>query len=500
MNVSRFRFPSCAALIALASLPALAAAQAAEPAQITINRTHHYTLTPATTLRLDGRAITPAQLTALGSGFSTQVTVTGTTAGLANGQALAVDVRTLVRGPLTATDPPSVLRQPLAITGDTVLVGLPAGGIADVAPGTVLQVSGYRDINGSIVASRIDGGLDPAVDWKLAGFVSGLAGSQFSIGEQAVDAGTLAPVGCEPALGNGDFVELEAVRNAGYTPGATLTGLTEFACEDEGIDGPPGAASIEGIVSAVPDPPTAPPSFTVAGITIVTSGQTVYRGGTADDVEEGVRLEAEGDYDAALSTLQAREIRFTQAQIRLRAPVAVADVHVSESIDVLGVPIAFSPQTRDEDDIAADGLSAPRQVEVRGFLDGTGAAFATRLRERGNPDDRRIEVSGPVEAIAAPLLHVLGQTIDTSAAIFRDADGQVLTATQFFAQLHVGVIVSAEEGTYVASERRLTPRTVELEDAGLPVRASAAFLDTNGVSRGTLGGVVADGIFATGFQ
>lgn len=497
------RFPAKPAYLLglLGWLAASASVQA--DSQITISRVHRYTLTPSTVLMLDGRPISSAQLQQLGAGFNTHVVVSGSGGGLAGGEALAVELRTLLKGPVTATNPLRVLNQPIGVNGDTVLVGLPAGGLDAVAPGDLLQVSGYVDSNGSIVASRLDAGLNPATDWKLSGFVSNLGSATFTIGSQLVDFGTVIAVGCEPVLGNGQFVEVESVRNANYTGSAVLGGVRSVTCEDLGVDGPPGAGqvSLEGIVSLVPDPPTSPLSFQMAGITVLTTAQTEFRGGTADDVDEGVRLEAEGTLDAAQSTLLAREVRFTQAQVRMRAPLAPTDVIPGESLVMFGSTVRFAPQTRDDDGIVAHGLSQPREVEVVGFVDGTGSLFASRVRDRGNAGGARLVFGGPVTRVEAPTLNVLGQTIDTGGAQFRDEADQVITAEQFFAQVRTGSIIKATDCTYDAVTQRITAQEIELDDdAGLGAVSEGWHAAADGVSRGTLSALDADTIFASGFQ
>ncbi|MBL8298018.1 MAG: hypothetical protein JNN30_06655 [Rhodanobacteraceae bacterium] len=499
------QFPAGPFILVLASLlPATAGAAGHAPQAtntITINRTRHYDLSPTTLLTLDGRPISAAQLQQLGNGFSTQVRVINAPDGLAGGDAIAVDLRTLARGPVTATNPLQVLNQPVSTNADTVLVGLP-GGVDAVAVGDLLQISGYLDSNGSIVASRLQGALNPTTDWKLAGRVSSLNGTQFSIGGQRVDYGSVVPTDCGPALQDGQLVELESLRNPAYTPAATLIDVIAVACEDWGIDDPPGGAvSVEGVVSQLPDPPTSPPSFQLGAITVHSTAQTEYRGGTAEDIDEGVRLEAEGIYDAAQSTLLAREIRFVQAQVRFRAPLQPADITPGEQLDVLNSVVQFSPQTRDEDAIAANGLTAPRQVEVIGFVDRDGGLFATRLRDRGNPDAQRIVLSGPVASIAAPNLTILGQVVDTTGAVFRDAANQPISAAAFFAQIRAGSIVKASEARVDTATQRLRALEMELEDDGVPTAAErAAAGGQNGVALGTVSAVAADLIFAGNFQ
>ena len=167
----------------------------------------------------------------------------------------------------------------------------------------------------------------------------------------------------------------------------------------------------------------------------------------------------------------------------------------------MGNLVAFNPQTRDEDGLAANGLTALTQVEVRAFVDGDGALFATRIRERGNPDANDTRLQGPVAEIADPELTILGNTIDTGAAQFRDHEGNLLTAMEFFALIRVGMVVSAEDAIYDPVTATLIPAIVHLEDAPVPTTTHAPKGLGQGLSRGTVTGLGAEpALFENGFE
>jgi hypothetical protein len=171
---------------------------------------------------------------------------------------------------------------------------------------------------------------------------------------------------------------------------------------------------------------------------------------------------------------------------------------------VFGNSVAFTAQTRDEDGLAASGLASPLQVEVRAFVDADGALFASRIRERGDPDPTDLRLQGPLSAIAEPILTILGNSVDTRGAVLRDAAGAVLTPAAFYALLQAGMVVSAEDASYDAVNAVLLPLEVNIEDR-LPPAATGASTQEGamaaGLSRGTLTAI--DGqrvVFINGFE
>jgi hypothetical protein len=473
--------------------------------EIRVNSTHAYSIDASTAISVDGVPIDAAQLVALGTGFNAQVNASNAGPGASGGTASRIALRNLLKGPVTSLDPLSVLNQPISTNADTVMRDVPGNDLANIALGDNLEISGYFDANQSVVAARVHlraGGLD---GWKLSGLVSGLSGEQFQIGTQVVSFAGVTPLACIPAFQDGQFVEIEALANATYTPASTLSLVTSIQCEDVNLTAPPGTTlvSVEGIVSAIPDPLPDPAAFSMLGIEVMATAQTEYRGGAADDLDAGVRLEVTGFYDATLATILAQEVRFVQAQVRFEAPVAVADVVAGESITIMGNAATFTAQTRDQDGIAANGLTQPTQVQVRGLIDSAGQISVTRVRDRGNPDPTDLRLRGPITSASAPNLLLLGITVDTGNAVFRDASNVLITSDAFFAQALPGVIVETETETasYNPATQTFAPTQVKLVDAGLPPAPARAH--GNGaaaISRGTVTLLGSDMIFGAGFE
>jgi hypothetical protein len=471
---------------------------------VTINGIRNFNIDGSTQIRLDGQPIPFAQLAEIGAGYNALIDAQNANPGLTEGDAVQIDLRNLVRGPVTATSPLSVLDQPITVNGETVLVDIPGNDLANVVVGDLLEVSGYLDPNNSIVAARIGWRTDPTSDWKISGYVAGLVDNTFSIGSQVIDFTGATPLRCGAGMRNGDFVEVETLPNAGYAAGVVLSQVIELHCDDPNFGNPPpgGATlvSLEGIIQALPDPLPTPPTFTMLDLQIVTTAQTQYRRGTIDDLGPGVRVEVEGTFDSATQTVTAREVHFKQAQVRFEAPVEPADVIPGESVTIMGSTVVFSPQTRDEDGIAANGLSSPTQIEVRGLIDDDGNMFATRIRERGDPELDDVELRGPVASIDRPELVILGITVDASGAVYRDQNNQPISADEFYALVRIGTIVSAEDATYHPDTGVVVAEKLELEDDVALPPATPELGGVAAFSRGTITQLGGDRIFGNGFD
>lgn len=479
---------------------------AQSPGEVTINGSRTYRITADTEFSLDGVAISAAAAGQLGPGYSVLVTAGNVAAGAQQGDAQQVDFDNLVRGPITSADPLAVLNQPVVTSAETVLIGIPGDDLTALQPGQLLEVSGYLDADaGVIVASRVGLIESPDRDWKLVGEVSMAATDAFRIGAQQIDSSGVIATQCPQGVIDGVFVELEALPNPDYGPTAVLGQLISLHCEDPAFGIPPPGttvASLEGIVTALPDPLPTPPRFDMLGVTVLTDAQTSYRAGGIDDLAVGARVEVDGAFDPALRTLLAREVRFTQAQARFIAPLTATDLIAGERVTIMGNSVLFNAQTRDEDGLAAGGIAVPVQVEVRALIDADGTLVSSRIRDRGNPDLTDTRLQGPLAAIAEPVLEVLGNSIDTSTAQFRDSDGTVLSAVEFYSVIHLGTVISAEDALYDPDTGSLLPARVEIEDdLPPPPPILRGIIGAQGLTRGTVTGLgAADVVFSSGFE
>lgn len=388
---------------------------------------------------------------------------------LAKGLATPVFSYTLI-GLVTQSSPLAVLGQPLTITADTNLLGI--GANLSLPLGTPVVVAGLVDANGSVLASLVERRGALPQRFLLTGPVTaiGTPSTTVQVGDQWVDLNGLVIPDCQTASPQlGEFLEVRATAVASLPPGATLSGVTDARCVDLVPQGSPAATGfLEGLVTEV----LSPTQFLIGDLNINILPQTTFALGTVDDLDAGVGVIVHGSYVDA-THFDAADVEFIYQVVRFEGPVAPAAVLPGSQITVLGVPVRWSAQVRDRDDILAQGLAQARQVQVRGYVDRQNRAFATLVRDRGNPDASDVALRGPVEAIEPPHVTIQGLTVDTTGATFADEFGAPLTATEFFNGVQVGQMVDASAAVYNATQQSLAAGAVVWIDAPAVQRPNA---------------------------
>lgn len=467
-----------------------------------VNSFRGFNTNAATQYVIDGDAITGAPSLAqmgLGSRVNAQLDATANVT-VTEGNAVTVFIDSAIIGPISAITPLSVLGQPLTITSDTVLVDIPANNISALQLGQLLQVAGQIDANNSFIATRI--ALKQSVNnWRLTGFltVANSALSTASIGTQAISFTGITPTNCPATLIPGLYVEVRATPITPYTANQLINTITRLNCDTPTPPGTPGApAAVDGLISQVSAAPAT--DFKINNLSINYSPTTFFRDGNSEDIDLGVRVEIEGIY-ADASTISASKIRFIRPTVRFQANLLPAAVVPNVSVTVFGKVIKFTPQTRDQDGIAANGLSALAAVEVRSYLDSAGNLYATRIRDRGNIGPDRFRLAGPAAAIVALTgFKIVGVNVDTTSSLFFNASGVPITAASFYNELTPDRMVEISSATYVAASNTLFGGEVAFVDDVFANRAGAPKSVSNALVSGTLTEVALDAVFGSGFE
>lgn len=362
-------------------------------------------------------------------------------------------------GTVTDVAPFRVLGQEITTTGETVLEGF--SDPEELPVGTPLVVAGLVDVNGSLLATLIERRGAQGNKYLLSGHVQELQAdpAQLRLGQQwLATAGVVfdACAGGLPAIG--DYVEIRADSIADFEPGDVIDTVTTARCANPVPYGTPGAqGSLESLVGTVGPGDT----FTFGELVVAWSAATVFEFGGPDDLEPGADVGIEGTFVDA-NHINADSVEFVRPVVRFEAPMLPEDVTPGESIRPFGVPVLYSAQVRDEDGILADGLSAPTQVQVRGWIDRLGINYAYRVRERGQPDPSDVSLRAPVAAISAPTLDMLGLNIDTSGATFFDADDLPISAEAFFEQVRLNHVVDISGASWNAPSLTLSGGSIVL--------------------------------------
>lgn len=369
---------------------------------------------------------------------------------LVSGSASDVVYEDNVKGPVQSVD--AALNR-LVVLGQTVFVdastsfddNISPASIDGIAIDDIVEVSGLVGADGSITATRIE--KKPAgTVFEVLGIVSSHDGANqlFQINALTVDynGATLDnfPGG---AISDGDLVE---AKGSSLAPnGALIASSVELKTGIvSGADGD--RVEIEGLITRF----ASSSDFDVSGVPVSTSGSTVFEGGVAADLGLNIKVEVEGDFDAN-GTIVASKVDIRRAKVvRVVATVDSVDA-ANNSLVVLDISVSIDALSRLEDKSNADvdplttnDLNAGDYLEIRGseFPAGSGSILAA-IVEREDSDPETI-LQGFVTAFGDPTITILGVTIETNGAVFRDVDDTVLSRAEFFNQLAVDSLVKAK--------------------------------------------------------
>ena len=412
--------------------------------------------------------------------------------GGAGDPAITVIFSYALKGPVTSIEPLRVLGQEITVTADTETAGLPGGSVGNLVPGDHVDISGYIDTNSSVLASFLEFSPTPIAKWLLSGYVSSLAGNEIVLGTQRVDIAGVTPQDCGGPISAGRFVEIRADAIDGFEPDTLLDTVTDLRCVEPVPIGTPGAlGALNGVVGTI----LSDTSFQFGAYAVSFDTTTQFRYGSADDILTGAALEVDGTFGDNL-TFFAQGIQFDAPTIRLEGPAEIGDVipGADGSVTLLDNLVRRSAQLRDEDDIFVGGISQPRQIELRGYLDHLGNRYATRARLRGAPDPGDSRAGGPVEWVTRPELGVLGLTLDTTGALFEDPAEQPITEDEFFLDAIPGALVE-QNGSWDAATHTITGGVALLVARVEPARPAG---QGHSLIVGTLRG--SDSVFADGFD
>ena len=391
------------------------------------------------------------------------VTIRGTTDENGNdARANEVVYADLVEGPVESVDVAAasfvVLGQTVLTNGDTAFEDdFNPQSIAGVSPGDIVEVSGFANGNGEILATYVEL-EDDAGDFEVTGIVSNLdAGNlTFEINNLLVDySGASLSDFPNGAPENGQRVEAEGTVGGG---GELIATSVEFEGNDDLGASDGDDVEIEGLITRF----VSATDFDVNGTPVTTNASTSFENGSAADLGLNVAVEVDGEFDAN-GVVVADSIEFEQeGTLELRGAV---EGTTTSSVTLLNVTATVTSSTALDDQSGSAvspfglaDLNVGDYVEVRGFDDG-GTLTLTGLVRQDDPGDSGLQ--GPVSAVNDPDFTALGVTVTTTVDTeFQDADENDIDAATFFATaLNETVEV---EGDYAGGV--LTAEEVEIQD------------------------------------
>ena len=389
-----------------------------------------------------------------------------------NGTATSIVFDDVVEGPIAAGSIDLVansfvaLGQTVKVTADTSFddsIQPPA--LTGLSDGDIVEVSGFRSSDGSVQATRIE--IKPAGQlFEVTGIVANLDGVGFSFdvtGLRVDYSSALVEDFPSGMVNEGDLVE---VKGSSFGAGGEFNATrVEFKGNDfTGDDGD--RVELEGFITRF----ISPADFDVSGAPVTTTAQTNFTGGVASDLGLDVKVEVEGNLNAA-GVLVATKVDIRRARA-VRVVAVVDSVNTAtDSFVVLGITVNSDLLTRIEDKsnqdvqpFAVDNLVTGDYVEVRGseLPAGSGQILAA-LIEREDLDNRT-ELQGFVTADNGSELEILGVTISAAGATqFRDENDASITSAQFFNLVGPGSLVKARGAEIGQTALAATELEIEIE-------------------------------------
>ena len=384
------------------------------------------------------------------------------------GQADRVDVENELRATIqsisTVGNTQSFVAAGLTVIVDSQTVYSNVAGFSALTVGQRVEVHGTRDTAGNVRATRVEAvGAADGVD-ELRGAVSNVvtANSRFTLnGNITVNysGATFSPTGTSAtSLVTGALVEVH-----GSLAGSVFT-ATQVDFEDTEDDTFRGRdnekTEFEGYVSGF----TAHPgTFKVNGRNVQTTASTRFVGGTAADLANNMKVEAEGT--SSNGTLVASKVEFKQSRVLLDGRATAVDA-TGQTVVVLGQTVRATAQTR-IDTRSANGNSTslgdlvpPNEcVEVRAYLDGS-TIVAEEVKEPSGCGKELVQarvVAKNDTSFTLTFLSNLNASL-ANASVFRNTAGQAISRAEFFAAVvpasatNVGTLVKVKGNSLTAVE------------------------------------------------
>ena len=354
------------------------------------------------------------------------------------GTADSVSVKEVIKGVVQTNnmvDTLTVMGQTIEVSAATLFSDINIADITGIFPGDVVEVSGFVKANGIISAARIE--LSDSTESKLFGTVMNLDTNLkiFYVGTLIVNYlnADISDV-ANGALVNGQFVEIKGNFDS------MVNVLDAVQIEQEQFnDNEVDEIEVEGFVTSV----TSATNFSVNNMPVQVDSSTVYEGGVAADIVEGVFIEVEGML--VNGVLIADEVEFGDA-VRVEAEIESISINANTLtlVGINGLVIKTNTFTEFSDSITGLGDLMPGNVvKVRGYPLNNNTTVIARQVELSDSTD--IAFQGPVtdKTDMPNSFDLLGVKISTISIIedkFKQ-DDIAIGSTRFYNAIAIGSIV-----------------------------------------------------------
>ncbi len=385
------------------------------------------------------------------------VLVSGTiNADNATGTAEQVDFIPNLRGPVASinalTNTLIVLDQVIALSNETQLgAGIEFDNLDQLPLDTLVEVSGLPTASGAVIATRIDI-IESGTDvFSITGTLENLneLDLQFNINNLIVDYSNADITGDTTQLSNDQHVFIDGVLTNDILVASSIRIATLI---------PPLTPDLQVDIEALISSFNSITDFELAGVSITTTDETTFIGGTINDLKLNSSINVKGAINDD-NVLVATQIEFIPISLDflVTANVQAVQVNVNNSFDgslhVLGLELLVSGDTvyRDLSGLGTSfvGLADVQladKLDIRAIFDGDNI-ITTRITRLDDTDDR-IRLRSTVNTVSSSLLIIHGITTTFDARIvFVDIDGREIDEATFMQQVSEQSVLV--EGEYI---------------------------------------------------
>ena len=306
--------------------------------------------------------------------------------------------------------------------------------ITSIANNDMVELSGFFDGTGTLIASRIENKTGADENVELKGTITGLIGSTFKLQGIDVDASRARLEDLPNGLANGIRVEVKGTfSNNKITASTVESEAFEYGDSDK--------FEMEGYVTDF----TSHSNFKVNGITVDASNNNIEMEPTNLQIANNLQVEVEGRL--VNGVLIAEKVKMRGGDVEVSATITSINV-ADNSFEVTPVngqnPIVirtgtetfFENESSHIYSFRLDDLNTGNFVEVEGYLnDDDGTLFASEVKVT-SPDD--IEIQGIVESFDLVKITLLGVVISTQPDPDFEGDNNINSLLQLQTAVNAG--------------------------------------------------------------
>ncbi len=334
----------------------------------------------------------------------------------ATGEAESVEYDSLLEGVVGSNDIAvsnrlTIMNQSVVVDADTVYENaFDATTLAGLPVNSVVEVSGFTDGNGDILATRIE---VESLGWsgdnlEVSGLVLSVSGSRFQIGNLTIEAGALN------IPGEGTFVEVAGDSFIGGVFEADSIEIEGDGTNQVAEDGE--EVEIEGRITTALD---SQDRFALNGQTVDASN-TRFSGRTSE-LTIGRLAEVEGEMAGSILIAEEIELKAEESEKgEIAGILGTGNLDsAAGTITLLGRTIRVTSATIMKSDLESEESFSLAQLEATDYLEAklfsdNGQLIATKLERERLPESHTAEVEGIPELVDADTIRIFGILIDIS--------------------------------------------------------------------------------------